>query len=246
MSTGETGIRRLKLRRARRLVALRILGAIGPPLGFPHAWWNDHRMTQRAQMARRRIYLVGDERAFDVIRRAMNGAGASLRHFASASGFLAAAPRLGKGCVVLDLDGEDGPAVISDLRRSVAAECVIAQTGDKDVHMAIAAMRLGAVDVLVKPYGEDAFIEALGHVDSEARPGSQAGATGPFARLSDREADVLRGVVRGLTNKAIATELGISFRTVEIHRARLMRKLGVASLPALLDIAFQHRDALAR
>jgi two-component system response regulator FixJ len=203
-------------------------------------------MKHRAKTARWRIYIIGDELAFDVIRRWTSCVGANLRHFASSNDFLAAAPRLGKGCVVLDLDSKDSPEIIASLRRSAAAECVIAQTGDKDVRIAIAAMRLGAVDVLVKPYGEEALVEALGHGDSGVRSVSQADVTGPLARLSERESDVLRGLVRGLTNKAIGAELGISFRTVEIHRARLMRKLGVTSLSALLDIAFQHRDALVR
>jgi len=120
---------------------------------------------------------------------------------------------------------------------------VIIMTGHGDVTLAVKAMKAGAVDFIEKPFGKEAL---LGSLDEGYRRLYRKEATADRARdaairlqaLTPRERDVLDGLGQGLPNKTIAYDLGISPRTVEIHRANLMTKLGVRSLSEALRIAF--------
>jgi two-component system response regulator FixJ len=119
---------------------------------------------------------------------------------------------------------------------------VIVMTGHADVPVAVQAMKAGAVDFLEKPLDDARLLKAIlaaqnagGSEDSQAARRGQAAAM--LQGLSPRELDVLRCVVAGKANKVIALELGISPRTVEVHRANLMRKLGAGSLSELVRIS---------
>jgi two-component system response regulator FixJ len=111
---------------------------------------------------------------------------------------------------------------------------VIVMTAQGDVQTAVRAMKAGAVDFIEKPYGDDALLAAI---ESALKDGAAKGRTDDIAaaaalidRLSPRERQVLEALVAGQPNKVIAFDLGISVRTVEVHRARMMDRLGVRQL----------------
>ena len=202
-------------------------------------------------MAEKRVYLVDDEAA---VRRSvgfmLKTSGFEVESFESGEAFLKAAPHLAPGCVLLDvrLGAMDGLAVQQALKDNGVVLPVIIITGHGAVGLAVRAMKAGAVDFLEKPFEKTAVIasleQALRHNDGRAeliRLADQARAQ--LNGLTPRERDVLNGLVEGQSNKVIAYDLGISPRTVEIHRANLMSKLGVGSLSDALKIAFTARMA---
>lgn len=146
--------------------------------------------------------------------------------------------KLAPGCIILDvrMPGRDGLAVMELLARQKFLLPVIIVTGHGDVPLAVRAMRAGARDFIEKPYSEDRILGAVEEalaagrvaVDVQART-AEAGAR--IASLTPREGEVLEALVAGQSNKGTAARLGISPRTVEVHRAHLMEKLGVRSLP---------------
>lgn len=120
---------------------------------------------------------------------------------------------------------------------------VIILTGHGDISIAVRAMKAGAVDFLEKPFERQTLLSAIEAAydriqDAGTSAGRAAEAGILIAGLTAREQDVLRGLARGLPNKTIAYDLGISPRTVEVHRANLMTKLNVRSLSEALRIAF--------
>ena len=194
----------------------------------------------------RQIYLIDDDEA---IRRSasfmLKTSGFHVETFASGVNFLKVARGLDPGCVLLDvrMPEIDGLAVQANMKEHGIALPVIVMTGHGDVTVAVAAMKAGAVDFLEKPFEKAellaamdngfARIEQTGHREERASL-----AVIRLAALTPRECDVLKGLVHGLPNKTIAYNLGISPRTVEIHRAHLMTKLNVRSLSEVLRIAF--------
>ncbi|WP_156255492.1 response regulator transcription factor [Sandarakinorhabdus oryzae] len=198
-----------------------------------------------------RVYLVDDEAA---VRRSVSfmlkTAGYDVETFDSGEAFLKAAPQLEPGCVLLDvrLAGLDGLAVQQALVDRGIMLPVIIITGHGDVGLAVRAMKAGAVDFLEKPFEKAAVVAALDQAmrRNEGRAALERLADQARAQLNGltpRERDVLNGLVEGQSNKVIAYDLGISPRTVEIHRANLMSKLGVNSLSDALKIAFTARMA---
>jgi two-component system response regulator FixJ len=120
---------------------------------------------------------------------------------------------------------------------------VIILTGHGDISIAVQAMKAGAVDFLEKPFERQTLLSAIEAAydrirDAGTAAGRAAEAGVRIAGLTSRERDVLRGLAQGLPNKTIAYDLGISARTVEVHRANLMAKLDVRSLSEALRIAF--------
>ena len=159
--------------------------------------------------------------------------------------FLGALPELEAGAILLDVQmpNMNGLAVQKELNARGCEMPVVVLTGHGDVSVAVQAMKAGAINFVEKPYEKQVLLSALGEalaqLDNTTRSAVQkADAEKRLAKLSPRENDVLKGLVEGLTNKAIANTLDISPRTVEIHRANLMEKLGVSSLSAALRIAF--------
>jgi two-component system response regulator FixJ len=144
------------------------------------------------------------------------------------------------------MPGMDGLEVQQALQERGVGLPVIIMTGHGDVALAVKAMKAGAVDFIEKPFEKIALSSSL---DEGFRRLSQKEVTGERRKdaevklqaLTPRERDVLDGLAQGLPNKTIAYDLGISPRTVEIHRANLMTKLGVRSLSEALRIAFAAR-----
>ena len=153
-----------------------------------------------------------------------------------------------RGCILLDvrMPDIDGMEVQQRLRESGVLLPVIIMTGHGDIDMAVRAMKAGASDFIEKPFEKallfDALESARQRLDMDVLSDRRCeDARARLNILTAREREVLRGMVDGLPNKTIAYDLGISPRTVEIHRANLMQKLQVQSLSEALRIAFTAR-----
>jgi two-component system response regulator FixJ len=198
----------------------------------------------------RKVYLVDDEPA---VRRSvgfmLKTSGFDVQPYESGIELLKQASTLEPGCILLDIrmPGMDGLEVQQALRQRGIVHPIVIMTGHGDVSLAVQAMKAGAVDFIEKPFEKAVLLEAIGlAVDRVKRSGaSRARASDAAVRLkvlTPRERDVLDGLAQGLPNKTIAYDLGISPRTVEIHRANVMSKLGVRSLSEALRIAFAAQD----
>jgi two-component system response regulator FixJ len=196
--------------------------------------------------ASRLVHIVDDD---DAIRRsvsfALKTSGFAVRTYESGSDFIKSAASLEPGCILLDIrmPGLDGLEVQEALQEKGIALPVIIMTGHGDVSLAVRAMKAGAVDFIEKPFQKAVLLAAIeqgmGRIRVSAATREQADAAAiKLHGLTPRERDVLAGLAQGLPNKTIAYDLGISPRTVEIHRANLMTKLGVKSLSEALRIAF--------
>jgi len=171
----------------------------------------------------------------------VRSAGHAAIGFATTADLLAAGGLEGAGAVLLDLAGA-GRAGLAELialtQRAGEVPVVVLHAGD-DVTLAVAAMRAGAFDFLAKPVADDVLVEtvrlALREGERrERRHEAEVATRHRFDRLTARERDVLRLVVAGHSNKEVAQHLGISPRTVENHRARIMEKTGAHSLAELV------------
>ncbi len=196
--------------------------------------------------AKQLVHLVDDDEA---IRRSasfmLRTSGFVVKTYASGLELLDDGKSLEPGCVLLDvrMPGMDGLEVQKALRARDIRLPVVVMTGHGDVSVAVQAMKAGAVDFIEKPFEKAVLLDALAQgFEQLAQAGTQT-ARAEAARaqldvLTPREREVLEGLVKGHPNKTIAYDLGISPRTVEIHRANVMSKLGVASLSEALRIAF--------
>ena len=164
--------------------------------------------------------------------------------FSSAREFLTRSDRQGGGCLIADIRMPEMDGL--ELQEKVAADfpniAVIIITGHGDVPIAVRAMKAGALDFIEKPFAEELMVETVRRaLDEAARTGHQnadvAQAIAHLDLLTPREREVLEGLVKGLPNKTIGYDLGISPRTVEIHRARVMDKMQARSLSALVRLA---------
>ncbi|CDX13596.1 DNA-binding response regulator [Mesorhizobium sp. LCM 4577] len=168
----------------------------------------------------------------------------AVRLYESATAFLATEPKDVDGCIVTDvrMPGIDGIEFLRQLKSRGLNVPVIVMTGHADVALAVQAMKEGAADFIEKPFDDQVLIDSL---RSALTHRSQPIAAHPqsteirknLATLSERERQVLDGLVSGLPNKTIAYDLGISPRTVEIHRANVMSKMGAGSLSHLVRMA---------
>ena len=194
----------------------------------------------------RTIHLVDDDEA---IRRSVSfmlrTSGYLVKTYTSGVEFLGAARDAVTGCILLDvrMPQMDGLEVQQALKERGVLMPVIVLTGHGDINLAVQAMKAGAVDFIEKPFEKPVLIgaieEGFARIDQAGRRHARADeAKVRLETLTPREYDVLRGLVRGHPNKTIAYDLGISPRTVEIHRANLMGKLEVPSLSEALRIAF--------
>ncbi len=191
------------------------------------------------------VYVVDHDR--DVRRSTsllLRAEGFDCRSFGSGLDFLDSLSELKAGVILMELRKPeiDGFEMIRTLRECGIDWPVIAITAEVDVRVAVSAMKRGAIDVIVKPFGKDLLIEALANalpelsvITEKARRRDTAKAK--IDSLSPRELDVLRCLIGGLSNKVIAHRLGLSIRTVEMHRARLMQRLQVNGLAGALAIA---------
>ncbi|MGQ0588291.1 MAG: response regulator transcription factor [Sphingosinicella sp.] len=192
------------------------------------------------------VHLVDDEAA---IRRSagfmLKTSGFRVETYESGVELLKRGRDLQPGCILLDvrMPAMDGLEVQQALRDRGIGLPVVVMTGHGDISVAVRAMKAGAVDFIEKPFEKKALLESLEEafarlLRAERGAEQQRDAEVRLAGLTVREREVLEGLARGLPNKSIAYDLGISPRTVEIHRANLMEKLGVRSLSEALRIAF--------
>ncbi|AHE52153.1 chemotaxis protein CheY [Sphingomonas sanxanigenens DSM 19645 = NX02] len=192
------------------------------------------------------IHIVDDEEA---IRRSagfmLKTSGYTVATYPSGTAFLREVRHVEPGCILLDvrMPDMDGLEVQKVLIERGVAMPVIILTGHGDISIAVRAMKAGAVEFIEKPFEKATLIEAisagferLDGLGRRAERGAEAALL--IAGLTSREQDVLKGLADGLPNKTIAFDLGISPRTVEVHRANLMAKLNVKSLSEALRIAF--------
>jgi len=194
----------------------------------------------------RRSYVVDDEEGVrHSLTLLLRSASYAVETFETGDAFLrAAGPDLPFGCVLLDIrmQGADGLQVQRVLAERGLPHPVVMITAHGDVPLAVQAMKAGACDFIEKPFtaeeilrAAEAALERGACTQADAREAAEA--TARIAALSPREGEVLQGLVAGRQNKMIAQDLGISPRTVEIHRGNLMAKLGVHSLPEVVRIA---------
>jgi two-component system response regulator FixJ len=193
------------------------------------------------------VHVVDDDR--DVrcsISSMLGAAGIQSRPFGSGTDFLESLGELQDGCVLLDLrmPETDGFEVMTSLVERQVPWPVIAMTGHGEVPVAVRAMKLGAVDFLEKPFGPDILLGSLDRAfgmlkDRGEEVARKRQAQERIGALSAREHEVLRGLMAGLSNKLLARRLDISLRTVEMHRANMMDRLGVGSLAEALTLGVQ-------
>jgi two-component system response regulator FixJ len=195
----------------------------------------------------RTVHVVDDDAAVRrSLERLLDAAGFRVVTYQSASDFLAVAAAL-SGCVLLDIRMPkiDGFEVQSRLLELNADLPVIVMTGQADVPSAVRAMKAGAVDFIEKPCDDDVLVETIEVALTRPTQGEQererAQAARRIARLSPREREVLDALVNGQPNKVIAYDLGLSVRTVEVHRARMMERLGVRQLAEAVRLAILSR-----
>ncbi|HEU4957397.1 MAG TPA: response regulator FixJ [Sphingomicrobium sp.] len=194
----------------------------------------------------RLVHVVDDD---DSVRRSvgfmLKTSGHLVNSYASGSELLKEAKKLEPGCILLDIrmPGMDGLEVQQELQSLGVTLPVIIMTGHGDIPLSVRAMKAGAIDFIEKPFEKAHLIAAvdeafntMARTDSARERAKSANVR--LQALTSRERDVLDGLAKGLPNKTIAYDLGISPRTVEIHRANLMSKLEVRSLSEALRLAF--------
>ena len=188
------------------------------------------------------VYVIDDdEGARHSLEFLLDCAGIRVRSFASADAFLAASPSLAGACVVTDvrMPGRNGIELVEELNRHGADVPVIVITGHADVPLAIQAMHAGVADFIEKPFDDEIMLAAIRKALSR-RAGDEAAQAerkligDRIASLSGREREVMEGLAKGEANKAIAYDLGISARTVEVYRANVMMKMQAKTLSDLV------------
>ncbi len=188
------------------------------------------------------VHLIDDD---EDVRKAvgflLGSAGLAVKTYESAAAFLDKHQDTSSGCIVSDvrMPGINGIELLRRLREKGATIPVIVMTGHADIPLAVEAMKSGAADFIEKPFADDVILAAisaaLNHGGKSEKSGSATGAVRDrLALLSDRERQVLDGLLVGHPNKTIAYDLGLSPRTVEVHRAHVMTKMAASSLSELV------------
>lgn len=191
------------------------------------------------------VYVINDD---DGVRGSLefllDCAGIRVRGFASADAFLKASPPLEGACVVTDvrMPGTSGIELVDALKSRDAAVPVIMITGHADVPLAIQAMKAGVADFIEKPFDDEIMLDAIRRAltqqaGSESVRAERQSIFDRMATLSAREREVVDGLVAGKANKAIAFDLSISARTVEVYRANAMMKMQAKTLSDLVRMA---------
>jgi two-component system, LuxR family, response regulator FixJ len=196
----------------------------------------------------RTVYVLDDDQAvLRSLERLLSSANYEPITFDRPDLFLTAAKTFKTGCVLLDvrLPGMSGLEVLAQLNRMRSDLSVIIVTAQGDIKTAVRAMKAGASDFLEKPYGDDVLLRsievALEKEQRTARDRDIADAVRRIGILSPREKEVLDGLMAGRPNKLIAYQLGISVRTVEVHRARMMERLGARQFAEVIRLGVMAR-----
>lgn len=195
------------------------------------------------------VFIIDDDPAMrDSMSYLVQSVGIAVETFSSAQDFLDTYDPERHGCLVLDvrMPGMSGLELQEFLVERGIRAPVIMVTGYGDVPMAVRALKGGAVDFLEKPFTDQELLETINEaVERDYRQRGKdaelAKVKERIARLTPREREVMDLVLDGKPNKAIATELGLSPKTVEVHRSRVMAKMQVGSLAALLQTVLSYR-----
>ena len=198
------------------------------------------------------VYVVEDDEAVrDSLELLLKSEGKSVAPYENANAFLKDYSEDMAGCIVLDIrmPGMDGLELQKKLNELNSILPIIFVTGHGDVPMAVDAMKEGAVDFIQKPYREEALLEKIDAAlaqDREQRKtlGEKQEIMRRINTLTPRETEIMERMIAGQANKVIAIELEISQRTVEIHRSRVMHKMGTHSLAHLVRMVLSVKDRI--
>jgi len=190
------------------------------------------------------VFVVDDDpsvrRGLD---RLLRSAGYRVEVFESAKDFLARPPYAGTGCMILDVQmpGTTGPELHSRIAEQGISLPVVFLTAHGDVSTGVSAMKKGALDFLEKPVDDEVLLEAVRqaiarHATTQAHEKDRRRVEDRLATLSARERDVMLEVIQGKLNKQIGAALGITEKTVKVHRGRVMEKMGVGSVAELVHL----------
>ncbi|MGC9952747.1 MAG: response regulator FixJ [Rhizomicrobium sp.] len=188
------------------------------------------------------VFVVDDEPGIrDSLAMLLESSGHAAKCYESAAAFLASEAPKARGCLIVDVQMPDmnGLQLQNELAARRSPLTVIIMTGHGDIPIAVQAMKAGALDFLEKPFDENVLLDSVRRaLDRASSAGNQAEIVKDtqtrLAQLTDRERQVLDLIVAGKANKVIAYELSISPRTVEIHRSRVMEKMGAGNLADLV------------
>ncbi len=191
------------------------------------------------------VHLIDDDAAVrDAVTLLLRTEGFKVNAYDSALSFLKAVSPSAEGCVVTDvrMPEMNGIELIAKMKEERISIPVVVLTAHADVPLAVEAMKLGAVDLLEKPFEDDALIAAVGAAldrrDADVNRSRESQAIkARLATLTRRENEILAGLLKGLSNKVIAHDLGISIRTAEVHRANIMSKMRAGNLAELVKMA---------
>lgn len=200
-------------------------------------------MSESHVVPDQQIYIVDDDEALrDSLVWMLESSGYTVSAFDSAEAFLAAYRETFSGCLVLDvrMPGMSGLELFEELGRRRCTLPVIFITGHGDVPMAVSALKKGAVDFIEKPFGDQEMLRLIAQCLEQERASRskrklEADTARRLEHLTQREREVLDLIIAGKLNKQIADVLGISIKTVEVHRARVMEKMGAHSLAELVQ-----------
>jgi FixJ family two-component response regulator len=191
------------------------------------------------------VYVVDDDQAMvESLSWVIESVGLKAKTYTRAQDFLDNYDAQQPGCLLLDvrMPGMSGPELQTKLiELGSPALPIVFISGHGDVPLAVRVMKAGAIDFLTKPFNDQVLLESINkalRIDKANREKQEesAQAEAKFALLSHREVQVLQGIVAGKQNKVISAELNISLKTVEAHRASVMKKMGVKSVPELVKL----------
>lgn len=191
------------------------------------------------------VYIIDDDHAMvESLSWIIESVGLKVKTFVRPQDFLDEYDPQQHGCLLLDvrMPGMSGPELQSKLNdQGLPILPIIFISGHGDVPLAVRVMKAGAIDFLTKPFNDQVLLESINkalRIDKANREKRQecAQARAKFALLSPREVQVLQGIVAGKPNKVVSAELKISLKTVEAHRASVMKKMGVKSVPELVKL----------
>lgn len=201
---------------------------------------DDNQTTKSAT-----VFVVDDDPSMrDSLRWLIESIGLQVEPFSNADAFLEEFTGDVPGCLVLDvrMPGTSGMELLDTLKGRGVKLPIIMISGHGDVPMAVQALKRGAIDFLEKPFRDQELLEQISRaieVDQERRSkaASVAGIHGRLEKLTPREREVMELVVDGYANKQVAAKLGLSEKTIEVHRSRVMSKMRAKTLPCLVKMA---------
>ena len=201
-------------------------------------------------MTEQRVYIVDDDEAMrDSLAWLVESQGFDVTAYDSAEAFLAACRDDMAGCLVLDvrMPGMSGLELYERLNARHCTLPVVFITGHGDVPMAVAALKKGAVDFIEKPFGDQDMLRLIRQClerdrEDRDRRRQEAAVARRLESITGREREVMELVIAGKLNKQIADALNISIKTVEVHRARIMEKMGVRSVAELVQAVMSRRQ----